>query len=102
MNQPDDIPEDVTENAAQRVEDEAIGRAIREFGPDARAILGRPCFACIAIVERLRARGFDIPRKAEEEQAATIRWMLTMLVQHGSAWREKGDDFLNSNAAVSR
>lgn len=31
--------------------------------------------------------GHDVPRKAEEEQAAVLHWMLTHYLTHGDDWR---------------
>lgn len=57
-----------------------------------RWILGRPCFTVIGIAGALRLMGHDIPRKAEEEQAAAIHWMVNMYLQHGSeTWRAEAD-----------
>lgn len=55
-------------------------------------ILGRPCFACGHIAERLRQLGYVIERKAEPEQAAVIHFMLTHYAQHGpDKWMDEAD-----------
>lgn len=59
---------------------------------DVRWILGRPNFWCAPIAEYLRGRGETIPRKAEEEQAAVIHWLLHKYVEHGDSWRQRSTD----------
>lgn len=57
-------------------------------------ILGRPNFACALIFQRLRQLGHEIPHHAEEEQAYSLFWMLTMYTKHGENWREEADKYL--------
>lgn len=59
-----------------------------ELNEETRWILGRPCFSLIGIANDLRAGGFEIKRKAEDEQAACLYWMLCMYENHGPKWRE--------------
>ena len=40
--------------------------------------------------------GQDIPRKAEEEQAAVLYWMLSLYLEHGNIWREEGQKILKA------
>lgn len=56
-----------------------------------RFILGRPCFTLGGIAERLRELGHEIKRKAEDEQAVVIHWMLSMYAKHGEDWLKKGN-----------
>lgn len=58
-----------------------------ELNDDTRWILGRPNFFCGPIAHQLRRMGRDIPRKAEDEQAAVLHWMLQLWEQHGARWR---------------
>lgn len=53
-----------------------------------RFILGRPNFWCYHLANALRAMGHEIARKAEEEQAAVIHWLLNAYFEHGPGWRE--------------
>lgn len=52
-----------------------------------RDILGRPCFTLIVMAQLLRGMGHDIKTRAEDEQAASIHWMLDLYMKHGSEWR---------------
>jgi hypothetical protein len=52
-----------------------------------RDILGRPCFTLIGMAQMLRSMGHDIKRRAEDEQAVSIHWMLDLYMKHGSEWR---------------
>lgn len=67
-----------------------------ELNEQTRWILGRPCFAVIRICETLRRMGYTINRRAEDEQAAAIHWMLCLYEQHGDNWRDEGDKILAS------
>jgi hypothetical protein len=58
-----------------------------KLNDDTRFILGRPLFWCGSLSRDLRELGHDIPRKAEEEQAYVIYWMLGLYNQHGEIWR---------------
>ncbi|MBH1391800.1 hypothetical protein I5U25_02565 [Stenotrophomonas maltophilia] len=65
-----------------------LGPAVIPDTPEVRDILGRPNFWCSPWANVLRMRGDTIPRKAEEEQAAVIRFMLNHYLAHGAAWAE--------------
>jgi len=58
-----------------------------ELNDELRYILGRPSFAIIGLAGCLRIMGHDIKKRAEDEQAATIHWMLGHYLQHGADWR---------------
>lgn len=58
-----------------------------EMTPAMREVLGLPNFMCSPFAEQLRLGGHEIPRKAEEEQAAVIWWLLPFAVAHGEDWR---------------
>lgn len=53
---------------------------------DLQEILGRPNFTCGAIADVLRMRGDAIPRKAELEQAAVIRFLLNVYLNDPNNW----------------
>ncbi|MEQ6329206.1 hypothetical protein VLF92_12885 [Pseudomonas chengduensis] len=59
-----------------------------------RYILGRPNFWCYSLANALRAMGKEIARKAEEEQAAVIHWLLEAYFKHGPGWREAVEKIL--------
>lgn len=59
-----------------------------ELDRDMRFILGRPCFLFINIAETLRNNGWEIKRKAEDEQACGIFWMLSLREKYGDKWRD--------------
>ncbi|WP_049460336.1 hypothetical protein [Stenotrophomonas maltophilia] len=56
--------------------------------PEVREILGSPNFWCSPWANVLRMRGDEIPNKAEEEQAAVIRFMLNHYLASGADWAE--------------
>lgn len=59
-----------------------------ELTPDLIDILGRPCFTLIHMAQALRLAGREIPKRAEDEQAHCIHWMLSHYLKHGADWRE--------------
>lgn len=65
-----------------------LGPASIPDTPEVRDILGRPNFWCSPWANVLRMRGDAIPRKAEEEQAAVIRFMLNHYLANGADWAE--------------
>ncbi len=60
-------------------------------------ILGRPNFACSGIFQTLRKGGHEIAKHAEEEQAASIYWMLGHYFKHGpDKWRDEAEKELKA------
>lgn len=57
--------------------------------PEVIAICSLLCFQCGPIADHLRAAGLDIKRKAEDEQAKVILWVLGRYQIHGAEWRSK-------------
>jgi hypothetical protein len=57
-----------------------------ELNNETRFILGRPNFWCGQLSRNLRELGHDIPKKAEEEQAYVIYWMLGLYEQYRDTW----------------
>lgn len=72
----------------------AASYSLPPLDEEVRWILGRPNFMCAGIAGALRMSGQEIKRKAEEEQAAVLHWMLTLYVQHGAGWREVAERLL--------
>lgn len=62
--------------------------AIPDMDEHLLQILGRPNFWCSPIASALRHGGAEIRRKAEDEQAVVIHWLLTLYLQHGAKWWE--------------
>lgn len=56
--------------------------------PDLASILGMICYQCIPFAKALRAAGHQIDKRAEDEQAAVLYWMLGHWFRHGESWRE--------------
>lgn len=56
--------------------------------PSIKFILGRPNFWCGNVAQLLRGVGHTIERKAEEEQAYVINYMLELYEKHGENWEE--------------
>ena len=66
------------------------------FDETVREILGKPNFACSPIASILRLGGMEIKRKAEDEQACVLYWLLEMYCKHGENWLSEGDKYLTA------
>lgn len=71
------------------------GACTIQLNEDTIDILGRPNFTCFAIAQTLRLRGDDIPNRSENEQAATIAFLLGHYFASGSSWRESATEELS-------
>jgi len=63
---------------------------------DVKNIMGRPSFACGKIAHRMRAMGFEVAEKAEEEQALVIWAMLEFYKEFGKNYSDKMNEFLKN------
>ncbi len=71
--------------------------ALPEMDKELEWILGRPNFACSGIFQTLRKGGHEIAKHAEEEQAASIYWMLGHYFKHGpDKWRDEAEKELKA------
>jgi hypothetical protein len=61
---------------------------------DVHEILGRICIHCARIAQILRLDGKHIAQRAEDEQAATIYYLLGLYVKHGNDWAAKAEEEL--------
>jgi hypothetical protein len=59
-----------------------------EMDDNLSEILGRVCCQCIDLAQLLRANGHTIKRRAEDEQAAVIFWLLGFYAVAGAKWRQ--------------
>jgi hypothetical protein len=66
------------------------------------AILGRPNFGCYHIAQALRAKGVEIARKSEREQAAVIHYLLNLYLKHGDAWADVAEAALATTGPGSK
>ncbi len=78
-------PEPVSEQPAEGVP--VAAELYQDLDPELRWILGQICFQCISTAQALRLMGHEIPTRAEDEQAATLNWMLGLYAKHGKGWR---------------
>jgi len=63
---------------------------------EVRFILGRPNFVVAGIARRLHELGiYKVAKKAEDEQAVALHWMLTLYEKYGEDWRTKLEETLN-------
>jgi len=65
-----------------------------ELTPELADILGRQCFTFIRFSRVYRAAGFDIPKRAEDEQAFFLHRFLGHWFRHGDGWREAAESDL--------
>lgn len=72
----------------------------RKLTEDLRDILSMMMWNTGPIAHALRSGGADIKTRAEEEQAHVMHWLITLALEHGSAWREKASDRISEIRAV--
>ncbi|MGK8887580.1 hypothetical protein [Burkholderia gladioli] len=58
-----------------------------DLTPELLDVLGRPNFWCGPIAHAMREAGADIRRKAEDEQAHVLHWLVKLVLGHGAAWQ---------------
>lgn len=88
--------------AAPAQEPSAVLVALPSMDKELEWILGRPNFACSGIFRTLRSAGHKIETHAEEEQAASIYWMLGMYFKHGpDKWRDEANKALKEMYAAA-
>ncbi|MBB3315150.1 hypothetical protein FHT77_000992 [Rhizobium sp. BK181] len=69
---------------------------------DLREILSMMMWTTGPIAHALREGGQDIKRKAEDEQAEVMHWLIGLALEHGSEWRAKASDRIREiRAALS-
>lgn len=73
-----------------------------EMTPAIREVLGSMIYMTGPIAHGFRAQGCAIPRKAEEEQAFVLFWLLKHAIKHGENWRQNAAPELpaDENAAT--
>lgn len=65
-----------------------------------KEIMGMMLFNTGGIGRRLDQLGlYKVPRKAEEEQAAALHWMINLYLEHGDKWRSIGEKILRDDDA---
>lgn len=64
----------------------------QELTGDLRHILSMMMWNTGPIAHALRDGGQDIKRKAEDEQAEVLHWLIGLALEHGSEWRAKASD----------
>jgi hypothetical protein len=68
-----------------------------------RWILGRPNFTLGPMAHLFRTAGHDIPKRAEDEQAYMLHWMLNHYFKHGAAgWRAAADEEVTQLCEVAK
>lgn len=73
----------------------------KDLTPDLREVLGMMVFQLSPIAPALRAAGHDIKRRAEDEQAAVLHWLIGLVLEHGSNWRSHAADEIERMAAMA-
>ena len=71
---------------------------VPELTSELRWILGQMCFQHIHTAQALRLMGHEIARKAEDEQAVTIYWMLGHYLEDPANWRQNATAELKASA----
>jgi hypothetical protein len=86
-------------NAADQRIDELTSPPV--LTDELRWILGQMCFQHIHTAQALRLMGHEIARKAEDEQAVTIYWMLGHYLKDPDNWRRNASAELKAAAPAA-
>ncbi|MGN5354358.1 hypothetical protein ACQ4P5_20360 [Ralstonia sp. L16] len=65
--------------AAERVYPDELSDALRH-------VLGFPNFKCSPFAYLMRDAGVEVKRKAEDEQATVLHWLVKLVLDHGDKW----------------
>ncbi|QBR32857.1 MULTISPECIES: hypothetical protein [Pseudomonas] len=85
-------------NAADQRIDELASPPLTD---ELRWILGQMCFQHIHTAQALRLMGHEIAKKAEDEQAVTIHWMLGHYLKDPQNWRRNASAELKAAAPAA-
>ncbi len=72
-------------------------KSIIKLNKKIQFIFDRRNFGSEIIPLFLRPPGYEIPDKAEDEQAHVIHWILCFYAKHGEAWKDEADKVLNKS-----
>jgi hypothetical protein len=61
-----------------------------EVTPELSYVLGWPNFKCGPYAQGFREAGYDVPCKAEDEQAFVLHWLVKLVLRHGADWHVHG------------
>lgn len=73
----------------------------KEITPALREVLGMMVFELSPIAHAFRAAGHEIKRRAEDEQAFVLHWLIGLALEHGNGWRAKAADEIERIAAAA-
>lgn len=71
----------------------------QQITPALREILGMMVFELSPIAHAFRAAGHEIKRRAEDEQAFVLHWLIGLALEHGDGWRARAADEIERLAA---
>ncbi|PVX75589.1 hypothetical protein, partial [Paraburkholderia unamae] len=75
------------EPAAAQLDERAALTYPEELSDDLREVLGWPNFRCGPVAHVMRDSGDEIKRKAEDEQAHVLHWLVKLVLKHGADWQ---------------
>lgn len=72
-----------------------------EMTPELDEVLGWPLFKCGPYAHVFQKAGYNIPRKAEREQAFIHHWLIKLVLRHGANWATVAEAELKTLLASS-
>jgi hypothetical protein len=85
-------PSDSVAAAGAALEAKPLPAYPDELTTDLREVLGWPNFVCGPFAHLMRAAGVaDIKRKAEDEQAHVLHWLIKHVLRDGANWRSAAE-----------
>ena len=95
------LAHDAWQHRAKTEQQSAPAAVVPELTSELRWILGQMCFQHIHTAQALRLMGHQIARKAEDEQAVTIHWMLGHYLKDPANWRKNASAEMKAAAPAA-
>lgn len=99
---PADDPAEIVTDLFNALEEANATAFPADLSDDLREVLSTMLWTSGQIAECLRAGGEDIKRRAEDEQAHVLHWLISLALRHGPDWRKKASERIEAcRAALS-
>lgn len=93
---PGQTPTEISGAPSPRIQPLVTGLiTIDPTDPEWTEILSTLCLTCGPIAHVFQKAGYDIRRRAEQEQGFVLMWLLSLYRDHGKEWRNEGQIKLN-------
>lgn len=79
----------MAERGLKSTREQQMAEYPKELTPELRHVLGMMVFQLSPVAHLFRdLGGADIPKRAEDEQAFVLHWLIGLVLEHGPGWAE--------------